>query len=50
MRKILSKKSEKVIKKGLEELMQRSSLAELTRIGARMMLEVAVEQDITALL
>ena len=50
MREILSKKSKKVIEKGLEELKQRSSLAELTRIGARMMLEVAVEDELTAFL
>jgi len=50
MKKSLSKKSEKVIEKGLGELKQMSSLAELTRIGARMMLEVAVEEEITAFL
>jgi transposase-like protein len=50
MRESLSKKSKKVIEKGLEELKQRSSLAELTRIGARMMLEVAVEDELTAFL
>jgi len=32
------------------ELRQRSSLAELTRIGARMMLEVAIEEELTAFL
>jgi len=46
----LSKKSKKVIEKGLGELKQRSSLAELTRIGARMMLGVAVEEEFTAFL
>ena len=48
MRKSLSKKSKKVIEKGLGELQQSSSLVELTRIGARMMLEVAVEEELTA--
>jgi hypothetical protein len=33
MRESLSKKAKKVIEKGLEELRQRSSLVELTRIG-----------------
>ena len=50
MRKSLSKKSKKIIEKGIEELKQRSSLAELTRIGARMMLEVAIEEELTAFL
>jgi len=50
MRESLSKKSKKVIEKELRGLKQRSSLAELTRIGARMMLEVAVEEELTAFL
>lgn len=50
MRVSLSKKSKKVIEKGIGELKQSSSLAELTRIGARMMLEVAVEEEVTAFL
>lgn len=50
MRKSLSKKSKKVIEKGLEELKQRSSLAELTRIGARMMLGVAIEEEMRTFL
>ena len=50
MRVSLSKKSKKVIEEGLGELKQRSSLAELTRIGARMMLEVAVEEELTTFL
>lgn len=50
MRRSLSKKSEKVIEKHLEELKKGSSLAELTRIGARMMLEVAIEDELTAFL
>ncbi len=48
MRKILSKESRKVIEESLEEFMGMPSLAELTRIGARMMLQVAVEEEITA--
>ncbi|HCC69490.1 MAG TPA: hypothetical protein DEP99_06375 [Nitrospiraceae bacterium] len=58
MRKSLSEKSEKVIEKGIGELKQSSSLAELTRAGARacpeldsgMMLEVAIEEEVTAFL
>lgn len=50
MRKSLSKKSKKVIEQGLEQLKQSSSLVELTRIGARMMLEVAIEEELTAFL
>lgn len=50
MEKSLSKKSEKVIEKHLEEFKQGSSLIELTRVGARMMLEVAVEEELTAFL
>ncbi len=50
MKKSLSKKSEKVIEKGIGKLKQGNSLAELTRIGARMMLEVAVEEEATSLL
>jgi len=46
----LSKKSKKIIEKSIEGHMQLSSLAELTRIGARMMLEVAIEEELTAFL
>lgn len=46
MRKSLSKKSKKVIEKHLEEFKQRNSLVELTKIGARMMLEVAIEEEL----
>lgn len=49
MKESLSKKAKKVIEKELGELKQRSSLAELTRIGARMMLQVAIE-EVTAFL
>jgi len=50
MRKSLSKKSEKVIEKHLEEFNGRQPLIELTKIGARMMLEVAVQEELTAFL
>lgn len=50
MMRSLSKKSEKVIEKHLEEIKKGNSLAELTRIGARMMLEVAIEDELTAFL
>ena len=33
----LSKKSKKVIEKSMKEFMQRDSLVELTKVGARMM-------------
>src|SRR4030042_3714359 len=46
----LSKKSKKIIEKSIEGHMQLSSLAELTKIGARMMLEVAIEEELTAFL
>ena len=48
MRKSLSKKSRKVIKEHLEEFMAMPPLGELTRIGARMMLQVALEEEVTA--
>src|SRR4030042_892756 len=50
MKKSLSKKSRKVIEENLEEFMALPPLTELTRIGARMMLQVAVEEEITAYL
>ena len=50
MRKSLSKKSKKVIEKNLEEFTGRQSLIELTRTGAKMMLQVAVEEELTAFL
>lgn len=50
MERSLSKKSKKVIEKYLEDLGQRNSLIELTKIGARMMLEVALEEELTAFL
>ena len=48
MKKSLSKKSKKVIEESLEEFKAMPPLTELTRIGARMMLQVAVEEEITA--
>lgn len=48
MKKSLSKKSKKVIKESLEEFRLMSPLTELTKIGARMMLQIAVEEEITA--
>jgi putative transposase len=50
MRRSLSKKSKKVIEKHLEDFKQRSTLVELTKIGARMMLEVAIEEELSAFL
>ncbi len=50
MKKSLSKKSEKVIEKHLQELKEENSLVDLTRIGARMMLQVALEEELTAYL
>lgn len=50
VKKSLSKKSKKVIEENLEEFMAMPPLTELTRIGARMMLQVAVEEEITAYL
>lgn len=46
----LSKKAKKVIEKSLEDLKGRNSLIELTRIGAKMMLEVAIEEELTLFL
>lgn len=48
MKKSLSKKSKKVIEESMGEFMAKPPLTELTRIGARMMLQVAVEEEITA--
>lgn len=50
MSKSLSKKSEKVIAEIMGEFRQLSSLKELTRIGARMMLQTAIEEELTAFL
>jgi putative transposase len=48
MRKSLSKKARKVIEDGVQEFMCLSSLTELTKIGARMMLQSALEEEVTA--
>lgn len=51
MIKSLSKKSKKVIEERLEEFKERGfSLGDIVRIGARMMLQVAVEEEVTAFL
>jgi hypothetical protein len=46
----LSKKSKKVIEKSIKELMQRNSLVELTKVGARMMIQIALEEELRAFL
>jgi transposase-like protein len=48
MKRSLSKKAKKVIEESLEEFRAMPPLTELTRIGARMMLQVALEEEITA--
>ncbi|PKL50653.1 MAG: hypothetical protein CVV37_07070 [Nitrospira bacterium HGW-Nitrospira-1] len=45
MRRSLTKKARKVIEAGLEEMRQAPLLAEITGIGARMMLQVAVVEN-----
>ncbi len=50
MRRSLTKKARKVIEAGLEEMRQAPLLAEITGIGARMMLQVAVEEEVTTYL
>lgn len=50
MKRSISKKTQKVIEKGLEELVAMPSLMEITRIGARMMLQSALEEEVTAYL
>jgi len=46
----LSKKSKKVIEEKLEEFQQKNSLLDLTKIGARMMIQVAIEEELRAFL
>jgi len=46
----LSKKSKKVIEKSMKEFMQRNSLVELTKVGARMMIQIALEEELRAFL
>src|SRR3972149_3545326 len=50
MKKSLSRKAKKVIEENLEEFMAMPPLTELTRIGARMMLQSALEEEVTAYL
>lgn len=50
MNKSLSKKAKKVIEEQMEGFMQMSSLSEITRLGARMMLQSALEEEVTAYL
>jgi len=50
MRKSLSKKAKKVIEEQLEGFMRVPSLSEITRLGARMMLQSALEEEVTAYL
>ncbi len=50
MKKSLSKKAKKVIEAGVEEFMTLPPLTELTKIGARMMLQSALEEEVTAYL
>jgi hypothetical protein len=47
VKKSLSKKAKKVIEEGVEEFMALPPLAELTRIGAREMLQAALEEEVT---
>jgi putative transposase len=50
VKKILSKKAKKVIEAGVEQFMALPTLTELTKIGARMMLQSALEEEVTAYL
>ena len=50
MKKSLSKKARKVIEDGVQEFMAMPPLTELTRIGARIMLQSAMEEEVTAYL
>src|SRR3990172_2233591 len=50
MKKSLSKKARKVIEDGVQEFMAMPPLTELMRIGARMMLQSAMEEEVTAYL
>ena len=50
MKKILAKKAKKVIEDGVQEFMEMPPLSELTRIGARMMLQSGLEEEVTAYL
>jgi len=51
MIKSLSKKAKKIIEEGLKDFMNGCwSLAEIVRVGAKMMLQASVEEEITAFL
>ena len=50
VKKSLSKKTKKVIEENLEEFLTMPPLKELTRIGARMMLQSAMEEEVTTYL
>lgn len=50
MKKSLSKKAKKVIEEQLEGFMRVPSLSEITRLGAKMMLQSALEEEVTAYL
>jgi putative transposase len=50
VKKSLSKKTKKVIEENLEEFLTMPPLRELTRIGARMMLQSAMEEEVTTYL
>jgi putative transposase len=50
VKKSLSKKAKKVIEAGMEEFMALPSLVELTKMGAKMMLQSALEEEVTAYL
>jgi len=50
MKKSVSKKTKEVIEKHMGEMKHVSSLMELTRTGARMMLQIAIEEELLAFL
>lgn len=50
MKKSLSKKARKVIEEGVQEFMGLPPLTELTKIGARMKLQSALEEEVTGYL
>jgi hypothetical protein len=50
VKKSLSKKTKKVIEENLEEFLMMPPLRELTRIGAKMMLQSAMEEEVTTYL
>lgn len=46
--KSISKKAKKVIEKGFEEFQRKDSLIEMTKAGARMMIQIALEEELVA--